>query len=382
MRRRVKHERQLYLNRFAELGCSLPGEDEIRQTLFRRFPKLAGKSKGQLNILAVFHDYNWEKGALLPALEKFGTVIHYDWLEHHSRQPKEWFTILRERMNADLVNRITHWHRHTPIDLIFCYLSGEQVTPRDMEHLRSFKIPLINISLNDKENFIGKIRKGNALGIRDICRHFDLCWTSTRDALEKYTVEGALAVYLPEGANPELHRPYDLSMEFDVSFVGQCYGQRPIYLQRLKEAGIDVVAYGNGWPNGPLSTDEMVRMYSRSKINVGFAAVSDMTDAFCLKGRDFEVPMSGGLYLTQYHPELEACYMLGHEIETYKDPMELVDKVRFLLDHPDNASSMRRKGYQRAHAEHTWEMRFEKIFSHFGVKIELPDNNMDEKKIE
>lgn len=369
MRRRLRGELRFYLDRFDQLGRSLLNEEQIRKTLTLRFPHLSEKAKGELNILAVFHDYNWEKGALLPALDKFGDVTFYDWYDYgFNHQQKRWFSHDRKRMNEDFLKRVAKWNEAIPIDLIFCYVSGELITPLTMDKLKSFNIPLINVSFNDKENFVGKIKKGIAHGARDICRFFDLNWTSTRDALEKYAVEGALAVYLPEGANPALHRPYDLPKEFDVSFVGQCYGHRPDYLRQLQAAGIAVVAYGGGWPNGPLSTEDMVKMYSRSKINIGFAAVSDMADAFCLKGRDFEVPMSGGLYLTQHHSELELVYDIGSEIETYTDPGELVEKVRFLLDHPEKADAIRRRGYQRAHAEHTWEMRFEKIFSYFGVK--------------
>jgi spore maturation protein CgeB len=75
----------------------------------------------------------------------------------------------------------------------------------------------------------------------------------------------------------------------------------------LKKHGIEVEAFGFGWSNGPLSTQEMVRMYSKSKINLGFGEITNLIDTYCLTGRDFEIPMSGGLYLTEYNPELERC---------------------------------------------------------------------------
>ncbi len=122
---------------------------------------------------------------------------------------------------------------------------------------------------------------------------FDLCWISTEDALIKYVVESALPIYLPEGANPEIHKPYNEAKTIDVSFVGQCYGNRADLINALKEQGISVEAYGWGWPRGPLSTEEMVRMYSKSKINLGFGGIAGHKDTFCLKGRDFEIPISG-----------------------------------------------------------------------------------------
>ena len=137
------------------------------------------------------------------------------------------------------------------------------------------------------------------------------------DALEKYVVEGATPIYLPEGANPAVHRPYDENKVYDVSFVGQCYGNRPETIARLREAGVRVETFGPGWPNGPLTMEEMVRTWSRSRINLGFGGVLGHKETYCLKGRDFEVPMSGGLYLTEHHEELIPFYDVGREIVTY-----------------------------------------------------------------
>jgi spore maturation protein CgeB len=135
----------------------------------------------------------------------------------------------------------------------------------------------------------------------------------------------------------------------------------------LKSHGIEVEAFGYGWPNGPLSTQEMVRMYSKSKINLGFGGVANLSETYCLKGRDFEIPMSGGLYLTEYHPELERWYRLGEEIVTYSGFDDLVTKIRYLLSHSDGADAIRQNGYDRALSEHTWEMRFEKVFGLMGL---------------
>ncbi|MDI6616899.1 MAG: hypothetical protein QME27_09300, partial [Syntrophaceae bacterium] len=187
-------------------------------------------------------------------------------------------------MNRDLLRRVTEWNRNDAVDVVFTYLSGALVSPEAMEELNRLGIPLINLSLNDKESFVGKIRKGHATGMRDICRYFDICWTSTEDSLKKYCVEGALPLYMPEGAHPEIHKPYDVEKSIDVSFVGQCYGNRPAIIQALKDRGVAVEAFGYGWPNGPLSTEEMVRIYSRSTINLGFGGVAGHRDTFCLKG--------------------------------------------------------------------------------------------------
>lgn len=364
---RLKRELHYYHSMFESRHLTVPDEGAIRQTIKSKFPDLKPKHKGNLHVLAIYHHYNWENESLKPTLEKFGPVLHYDWFERFNHQRKDWHKSVKSEMNFYLIDQVKKWIGENHIDVIFTYLSGEIVTLYTVQKIAALGIPLVNMSLNDKEGFVGKVKKGQAMGVRDICRYFDLCWTSTEDALKKYCVEGALPIYLPEGANPEVHKPYDVEKTIDVSFVGQCYGNRPEIIRKLKLHGIHVEAYGYGWPNGPLSTEEMVRMYSRSKINLGFGGIAGSKDTYCLKGRDFEIPMSGGLYLTEYHPELERCYDLEREIITYTDFDDLAKKIYYLLSNPEKADEIRKKGFQHAHREHTWEIRFEKIYKLMGL---------------
>ena len=365
--RRLRRELRIYTSRFDALDLVLPDETIIRDTLSGKSPGKKPKQKGSLSIIAIYHHYNWENESLKPSLLSFGNVRHYDWFDQFNHQRKNWHRGIKAQMNKDLLRQVTEWNRSEAVDVIFTYLSGEVVSPEAMGELTRLGIPLVNLALNDKESFAGKIRNGHATGMRDICRYFDICWTSTEDSLKKYCVEGALPLYMPEGANPEIHKPYDVEKSIDVSFVGQCYGNRPAIIQALKDRGITVEAFGDGWPNGSLSTEEMVRIYSRSKINLGFGGVAGHQNTFCLKGRDFEIPMSGGLYLTEHSPELDRVFKPGKEILTYQTFDELVTKIHYFLAHPDEAESVRQAGALRARAEHTWEMRFEKIFTLMGL---------------
>lgn len=364
---RLKRELNYYLSRFKSHRLVVPDEKTIQETIKSKFPGLKPKPKGSLNILAIYHHYNWENESLKPALEKFGAVRHYDWFEKFNHQSKDWLKSVRSTMNNDLIQGVASWIKEDDTDVIFTYLSGGIVMPNTVRQISAMGVPMVNLSLNDKEAFVGKVKNGLAMGTRDICRHFDLCWTSTEDALKKYCVERTLPVYLPEGANPEIHKPYDVEKTIDVSFVGQCYGNRPEIMQKLAMQGIQVEAYGYGWPNGPISTQEMIKMYSRSKINLGFGGVAGHKNTYCLKGRDFEIPMSGGLYMTEYHPELEKFYDLGKEIVTSSGFNDLVAKVRILLMNQEKAETIRKRGFERARREHSWEKRFEKIFDLMGL---------------
>lgn len=364
---KLKREAQYYLKRFQDLNLAIPTEEDLKQEMKKRFPLLASKAKGSLSIAAFYHNYNWENESLQPSLEKFGRVRRYDWGENFSNKGKNWSKEALEAINKALLDRMESWMAEEKIDVIFAYVSGEVVWPETLKAFRRHQAPMINLSLNDKESFVGKVKNGRAWGMRDICGFFDLCWTSTQDALIKYRVENALPLYLPEAANPQVHKPYPEEKSIDVSFVGQCYGNRREVINALRQRGIAVEAYGAGWPKGHLSTEEMVRIYSRSKINLGFGGIAGHDDTFCLKGRDFEIPMSGGLYITEDHPELTAFFEPGEEILTYSGIDELAAKIKYCLANPEKTEKIRERGRARALREHTWEMRFEKIFRLIGL---------------
>jgi hypothetical protein len=75
-------------------------------------------------------------------------------------------------MNEDLIRQVKMWMVEEKADLIFSYLSGELIESETLQTIRNHGVPLINLTLNDKEHFVGTIKRGLALGARDICRFF------------------------------------------------------------------------------------------------------------------------------------------------------------------------------------------------------------------
>ena len=94
-------------------------------------------------------------------------------------------------MNDELIRRVKLWIREDSTDVIFTCLSGELITPGTAKKFAQTGVPIVNMCLNDKEAFVGKVKNGLAMGARDISRYFGLCWTSTEDALKKYCVRGS-----------------------------------------------------------------------------------------------------------------------------------------------------------------------------------------------
>jgi spore maturation protein CgeB len=122
---------------------------------------------------------------------------------------------------------------------------------------------------------------------------------------------------------------------------------------------------------GTLSDEEMIRMYSRSKINLGFSTCGHTHQTseriMQIRLRDFEVPMSGGFYMVEYMEELEEFFEIGKEIVCYSDQEELADKIRHYLSHDSEREAIRWAGHQRCLRDHTWKKRFEAAFLEMGL---------------
>ena len=270
-------------------------------------------------------------------------------------------------MNQAMLEAFSDANTKRKVDVVVGYLSGHNTNPKILQQMGEAGAIIINFCWDDKLGFHGKMVGERWTGPAALAPAVDLNLTNAPESCIKYFVEDGLAMFWPEAAHPDIHKPYDLQFEYDVSTVGGKYGWRPKFIKRLERYGINVTSFGNGWENGTLSDEEMVKLYSRSRINLGFAGVGHSKNLTCLKGRYFEVPMSGGLYLTHDNQELSLVYDVGKEIVTYKDENDCAKKIQWLLSNFDEADKIRKAGRERALKDHTWEKRFENVFRLTGV---------------
>ena len=146
-------------------------------------------------------------------------------------------------------------------------------------------------------------------------------------------------------------------------FVGQSYGLHADLVRYLRRRGFSVEAFGAGWPNRFASFEKVVKLYSRAQIVLGVGGVGQMGGVKHLKGRDFEVPMCGALYLTSYNPELADHFRIGEEILCYSSFEECADLVHWVLRHPGEAEGIRQAALKRSLASHTLDRRLHQLFS-------------------
>ena len=361
----------------------------------------------------------WVDLNLRRSLEDMGHhLVRFDFPGWPDDADPIWQRLGKPRTNERLLEAFRDALRQGPIDLFYSYLYSSVAYPETIDLIRQSGVPTVNFSCNNVHQFDL---------VRDIAPRFDACVVPEAAAQHDFRAVGARPLRIQLAANPRVYRPYPEPRVYDVTFVGQRYADRADFLGHLHRNGVDVRAWGAGWQPGKrldlaharaalaLVEDErlgglarllrrrlrrsarptagsgqaadavdtrpfggprllqrdLIRMFSRSRASLGFATAGDshLGDRRLthLRLREFEAPMSGALYVTEQQPELAEYFEPGKEVLTYTDRDDLLDKVRYVLGHPEHAERIRRAGLERARREHTWQHRFGQLFAALGL---------------
>ena len=366
--RKIADERRYYANVVAPTNTA-PLAIRLQDRLSQRGVRLHSPHASPIHILYATRPSDWEPHNIPPELAKVGTYTTYYYQERGFDDSSRDWIAQRSRLDADLLEFVRRVHRRKPIQLFLSYLSGWQVSPDTIRAIGALGIVTCAFHWDDTLSFRGTFAGGRWSGPAALAAALDLNLTSAPSSIAKYEAEGGLAMFWPEAANPDHFRPLDCAFDFDVTFVGACYGYRPTMIKFLSRRGISVEAFGSGWPRGPIPETDVARLYSRSRINLGFGGIGYSTSALHLKGRDFEVPMCGALYLTSDNPELSLVYDVGQEIEVYRDKFDCLNKIRELLTSPARAEAIRHAARSRCLREHTWERRLRALLETCGLLV-------------
>lgn len=254
-------------------------------------------------------------------------------------------------------------------DLLITQTWGCLVEPEVFSRIRkTFGTLVINIAMDDRHQYWGRKVHGKWDGTYSLIPHIDLTLTAAPEAVDWYRKEGVAALFFPEASDPGIFHPMpELPKIYDVSFVGSRYGIREKVVTALRNAGIQVAAYGSGWDNGRIANEDVPRLFAQSRIVLGVSAIGHCPDFVGLKLRDFDAPMSGSCYLTQHNDDLNGLYEVGREVTTWHSVDECVAKVRYLLAHDEERETIAAAGRVRAASDHTWDARFHMLWTRLGL---------------
>jgi spore maturation protein CgeB len=289
--------------------------------------------------------YSFEENNFFHSLLHLGyRVIKFDFVD------------LTERFGRTIMNKMLYEValRYNP-DLVFTALYTDQFDQETLKRIASeLKITTFNWFFDDVWRF------------DTYSRYWAHCftWVATTDkpTIQKYRDIGYTnVIHTQYACNHFLYKKLPLEKIYDVTFIGQPHGDRKEIISKLKVANIKVQVWGQGWPEGRVSQAEMIRIFNQSKINLNLSKTS-LGTVDQIKGRDFEIPGCGGFLITGYSDDIHDYYKLNDEIVCYKDFDELLDKIRFYLQHDSIREKIAQAGYERTLREHTYEKRFSTIF--------------------
>ena len=346
--------------------------------MYKRGYNVSTRASGDVHTFAVISGVHWHHH-LLPDLRELGSVTIFDSAAlgftyenlHQSGGHK------RTELNRLLLESLRSAHKKKPVDWIFFYVGGLELSATTLQRIaEELGIPTVNMFLDDKHSWEGVLVGDQHTGVIDIAGHFDLAWTSARVACEWYLVEGGRPLYMPEGFDQQAFYPRQVEKDMPISFVGAAYGFRPEIINKLKRRHVPVQTFGAGWSATSFAKD-LSDIFNRSQINLGMGGIGYSERLTNLKGRDFDVPgTGGGVYLTTYNADLAQHYEIGKEILCYQSFDELLELIRYYLARPDEAATIAEAGRQRCLTEHRWLHRYEKICRMLGV---LQASQEDEK---
>ena len=268
-------------------------------------------------------------------------------------------TIAREKPDVLLVDNLQPYHpeflRKLPIYKVMRTTDGPSVAyERDIPYVHAFDHVLYN----------------NPAYSRDL------------DTREKLLYVGAKRVDLwPLGLFDRMFDPTKTEetilaheRDLDVVFVGALFFDRMPLLAAVRKAfGKRFHVYGlcswkrnlyfnakygfPGWVR-PIAFEEYVPLYQRTKIGIN----AHIRGKYTLGGyRMFDLPGNGVMQICDGGEYLPTYYEVGKEIVGYDGPEELVRKVAWYLDHPDERNAIAMNGYRAVLSRHRMRRRFHEL---------------------
>ena len=180
-------------------------------------------------------------------------------------------------------------------------------------------------------------------------RYFDYVFLAQKEYIEAFKEIGCKYVYwLPLGCDPEIHEKHQVEKKYDVGFVGSLTDKRRLDLLNAVDKNFDLFVERR-------FMEEMAIVFSESRIVFNNAINND------LNMRVFEALCSGSLLLTDSAVGLEEFFHNKTHLVIYKDEKELIEKIRFYLDHPELSVEIGEQGRNEVLKKHTYDHRIQKM---------------------
>ncbi|MDC0151491.1 glycosyltransferase [Paracoccaceae bacterium] len=253
---------------------------------------------------------------------------------------------------SNLHKRIESYIVENNADLLFVDMSSTLMDPFVLIDLKTkYKFTVIALAIDDEMKFTQISSTLSTIA--------DLLITSDYISVDRYRQSGVNAHFLPL----PVYIPNELPVENEkfknqVSFIGRKAKDKPlrdIYLDVLeKQKAIDIAILGNqgSQTENFLSSVDMYSLFRNSAINLNFTGITvDHISENALfkrirgmKLRPFEIYAAGGVCLSEYSISLAQCFKDGEDIIFFRNPQEMLSKIKYFLTHNEKAREIAHAG--------------------------------------
>jgi len=190
------------------------------------------------------------------------------------------------------------------------------------------------------------------------------------------------ALYLPLAADPQFHRPLDLTpgerrtWGAQVGFMGAGYPNRRRAFRHL--AHHDFKIWGTEWEGDSalarrvqmqgrrVSPEECVKIFNATLVNLNLhssvQAERLVSGGDFVNPRTFELAACGAFQLVDRRTLLDDLFW-SDELATFETMAELEERIQYFLAHPEERVEYARRARARVLAEHTYAHRMEALLA-------------------
>ncbi|MFO1045208.1 MAG: glycosyltransferase [Planctomycetaceae bacterium] len=190
-------------------------------------------------------------------------------------------------------------------------------------------------------------------------RQCDFVFAAQRDGSRRFQVSGIDATWLPLACDPDIHGHEALRKERDWCFIGNIVtADRSEWIEWLRAEAPNAFV-------GQRYFEEMARTYCQSRIVFNRSVGND------INMRVFEALASGSLLLTNDLSEngQTDLFQNGIHLVTYRNCEEMLERLRYFLQHDEEREEIAARGRQEVLAKHTYRHRMEVILDTLAESV-------------
>jgi len=168
--------------------------------------------------------------------------------------------------------------------------------------------------------------------------------------------------------DPKYFHDGDLVRDIDISFVGPLSSPNRVDgISLLRANGVNVVVAG-GQRQGRISWEDYARIMQQSKISLNFSK-NPYDGSSQMKARALEVMTCGAMLMEEDGIHTKRYFAEGIDYGRFGSSQELLEGVKYYLEHKDEREAIARSGYEKAtniyNARNCWGYIFKKL----GFKV-------------